>query len=235
LLKIDAQDRVQRRLSGVQAIDVLGRKYQHARSDLDSLMTHFLLTIPKGLAPQALHDTALAVIQQHYYDKVGAADEYRLIYVVGQAGGVWYDKQYREQGSDPLWYRHPATNYDTAGQKAAQDIALAFLPRDHRDRLRYVSEPDAILNVVRESLLGQIAYLLTQPTNSYDPESLELHWAKFGTCVQRLEAFPLLAQSTGHYFPFSPTLQASEIYPAYDLSASQAIGPTSEYAIARTA
>src|SRR5260370_30504443 len=130
---------------------------------------HFLLTVAKTLVPQLLHDTAFVAVQQRYYREVGDADEHRLIYVISQAGTVWYDKQHREQVlDDPQWYRRPSTNYNTARQKAVAATVRALLPPDHPARARWISEPEAILNVVRESLLDQVGYLLTEPTNSYD-------------------------------------------------------------------
>src|SRR5258708_34467250 len=183
---------------------------------------HFLLTVAKTFAPQLLHDTDFIAVQPRYYRKVGDTDEHRLIYVISQAGTVWYDKQHREQVlDDPQWYRRPSTNYNAARQKAVSETLHAFLPPDHRARARWISEPEALLNVVRESLLEQVGYLLTEPTASYDKNSLDHHLSNVNQAARRLEGFTLLALSVGHYFPFSPILQTADVYPAYDLSDGQ--------------
>src|SRR5258708_23326150 len=120
---------------------------------------HFLLTVAKTFAPQLLHDTAFVAVQQRYYRKVGDTDEHRLIYVISQAGTVWYDRQHREQAlDDPMWYRRPSTNYDAARQKAVSETLHAFLPPDHRPRPPWVSQPEALRKVARESLFDQEGY-----------------------------------------------------------------------------
>src|SRR5258708_5133450 len=154
---------------------------------------HFLLTVPGRLAPQALHDAALETIQRCYYRTMQIAAEPRLVYAIGQAGGVWYDKQQREHTADPLWYRRPSTNYDAARQKAVSETLHAFLPPEQRARARWTSEPEALLNVVRESLREQVGYLLTEPTASYDKNSLDHHLSNVHQSARRLEGFTLLA------------------------------------------
>jgi hypothetical protein len=200
------------------------------------MMPHFLLTVRKKLAPEALHDAAVTAIQQGYRQKARiTGDDLNLAYVIAQAGGVWYAKHYHDQSADPFWYRRPNTNFEAARSKAIQETLHAFVPPEHRQRLRFVTDPEAILNVVRESLMEQIGSVLMRPTSSYDPNSLDHDWTAISTCAQRLEAFPLLAQAVSQQFPFSPILRASELYPAYDLSDGRQAGPTDEDAIAHAA
>jgi hypothetical protein len=183
--------------------------------------------------PEALHDAALETIQQCYHRTVRDASQPRPVYVISQAGGVWHDKQYREQLEDPMWYRRPGSNYETAQRKAVSEVLHAFLPPDHRARARWISEPEALVNIVRESLLEQVGYLLTEPTASYDKNSLDGHLSNVHRAARRLEGLTLLALSVGHNFPFSPILQSTEVYPAFDLSDGQHTNQVGEYAIAR--
>src|SRR5258708_1520071 len=199
-------------------------------------MPHFLLVVRKKLTPEALHDAALFAIQQRSITKAKiTSDDLKVVYVMSQAGTVWYVKGYRDQGTDPYWYRRPNTNFEAARNKAIQETLHAFLPPEHRQRLRWVTDPEAILNVVRESLTEQIGALLLQPTSSFDQDSLDSHWTRISNCAQRLEAFPLLAQAVSQRFPFSPIQRASDLYPAYDLTGGQNMNSENEVAITHTA